>query len=128
MSVHAQRYYPETSEPRPWRDAFGRTRVSLPETLFDSKQLVDKQPLFWDDALVSGSGGATNATTVTGGTKIDGGYGQAQQTGETVVSTSRDFKLGSSIAGVADQLVLAVQRVTGTTETFFGSLTWREDT
>jgi hypothetical protein len=38
------------------RDAFGRMRVSNPETLFDSKQLGDNQPLFWDDQQTSGSG------------------------------------------------------------------------
>lgn len=37
-------------------DAFGRWRVSNPETLFDSKQLVDAAPLVWDDQEVSGSG------------------------------------------------------------------------
>ena len=40
-------------------DAFARLRMSSPETVFDSKQLSDKQPLFWDDKLVSGSGGAS---------------------------------------------------------------------
>lgn len=37
-------------------DAFGKWRVSQPETLFDSKQLYDSQPLFWDDQEVSGGG------------------------------------------------------------------------
>lgn len=37
-------------------DAFGRLRVSNPTTLFDSKQLYDNAPLFWDDSEVSGSG------------------------------------------------------------------------
>lgn len=37
-------------------DAFGRLRVSTPSTIFDSKQLNDNQPLFWDDQEVSGSG------------------------------------------------------------------------
>lgn len=40
-------------------DAFSRLRMSSPETIFDSKQLGDKQPLFWDDQLISGSGGAS---------------------------------------------------------------------
>jgi len=30
-------------------DAFNRLRVSDPHTLFDSKQLYDNQPLFWDE-------------------------------------------------------------------------------
>lgn len=33
-------------------DAFARLRMSAPETVFDSKQLSDKQTLFWDDQLV----------------------------------------------------------------------------
>lgn len=37
-------------------DAFVRQRVSQPETLFDSKQIFDNQPLFWDDQEVSGTG------------------------------------------------------------------------
>ena len=37
-------------------DAFARLRVSNPETLFDSKQLYDNNPLFWDDAEVTGGG------------------------------------------------------------------------
>lgn len=32
-------------------DAFGRLRVSSPYTIFDSKQLHDKQPLFWDELI-----------------------------------------------------------------------------
>lgn len=37
-------------------DAFYRFRISEPLTLFDSKQINDSQPLFWDDAEISGSG------------------------------------------------------------------------
>lgn len=37
-------------------DAFGRLRVSEPTTLFDSKQIFDNQPLYFDDQEVSGSG------------------------------------------------------------------------
>jgi hypothetical protein len=32
-------------------DAFARLRTSQPFTIFDSKQLHDKQPLFWDEIL-----------------------------------------------------------------------------
>lgn len=35
-------------------DAFARLRVSNPHTIFDSKQLYDNNPLFWDDSEVSG--------------------------------------------------------------------------
>ncbi len=40
----------------PGVDAFGRSRVSNPQTLFDSKQIFDALPLIWDDAEVSGTG------------------------------------------------------------------------
>ena len=40
----------------PITDAFNRLRVGTPLTLFDSKLLYDKSPLFWDEATVSGSG------------------------------------------------------------------------
>lgn len=39
-------------------DAFDRLRVSNPYTLFDSKLLHDKQPLFWDETL----GGSATST------------------------------------------------------------------
>lgn len=37
-------------------DAFARQRFSTPHTLFDSKQIFDNNALFWDDAVISGSG------------------------------------------------------------------------
>jgi len=44
-------------------DAFGRWRVSNPHTIFDSKQLHDDLPLFWDDSEVSG-GSTTSSHSV----------------------------------------------------------------
>ncbi len=41
-------------------DAFARLRISEPFTIFDSKQLHDKQPLFWDEEL---GGSATSVHT-----------------------------------------------------------------
>lgn len=38
------------------KDAFGRLRISNPEMIFNSKQVFDNQPLYWDDAQESGSG------------------------------------------------------------------------
>lgn len=40
-------------------DAFGRLRVGNPVTLFDTKQLHDNQPLFWDE--VQGGGAAASS-------------------------------------------------------------------
>jgi len=41
------------------RDAFGRFRISQPQTLFDSKLLVADQPLLWDDQQTSGTATST---------------------------------------------------------------------
>lgn len=44
-------------------DAFGRFRVSNLQTLFDSKQIKDALPLFWDDQEVSGGGTSSTHST-----------------------------------------------------------------
>lgn len=46
----------QVSLPPAYLDSFGRQRVSSPQTIFDSKLLVDNAPLFWDDQQVSGAG------------------------------------------------------------------------
>lgn len=46
-------------------DAFGRWRTSEPTTIFDSKQLYDNQPLFWDDSEVSGASTTSTHSTDT---------------------------------------------------------------
>lgn len=43
-------------------DAFGRLRVSNPVTQFDSKQLHDNAPLFWDEVDGGGSTAAVHST------------------------------------------------------------------
>lgn len=48
-------------------DPFARLRTSTPYTLFDSKQLHDKQPLFWDEIVAGAAASAhdpANANTV----------------------------------------------------------------
>jgi hypothetical protein len=54
-------------------DAFGRWRVSNPETLFDSKQLHNSAPLFWDDQETSGSGTGSSHSTDEAATTISVG-------------------------------------------------------
>jgi len=67
----------------------------------------------------------TNATTVSGGTVLlTGTSSQTNEAGVNIVNAT-DFGMGSTIAGVADIVVLAVQRATGTTETFYAALNWR---
>lgn len=51
-------------------DAFGRVRVSQPVTLFDSKQIFDKQPLFWDESLESGADINSTHSTATASSVI----------------------------------------------------------
>ena len=70
----------------------------------------------------------TNATALTGGTILATGTASQPGGGTTGLDlkASTDHRLGSSIAGVNDIIVLAVQRITGTAESFLGSLNWRE--
>ena len=51
-------------------DAFGRWRVSNPTTLFDSKQIFDNQPLFWDEELETGASISSAHSTDTASTVI----------------------------------------------------------
>ena len=44
-------------------DAFARLRMSEPQTIFDSKQIADNQPLFFDDQQTSGSGTSSTYNT-----------------------------------------------------------------
>lgn len=46
-------------------DAFGRQRVSNPEMVFNSKQIFDNQPLYWDDIQESGTGTSSTHSTNT---------------------------------------------------------------
>lgn len=51
-------------------DAFGRLRVSNPQTIFDSKLVYDAQPLYWSEAQTGGAGagvwsGANACVTLT---------------------------------------------------------------
>jgi hypothetical protein len=69
---------------------------------------------------------STSATTVTGGTILRTGaevQSNAANSGGSI-SIDDDFFLGSNIAGTADVLMLAVQRVTGTTESFYAGLNY----
>lgn len=80
------------------------------------------------NSAVEADVGTTNATTITSGTgtRIMSGYVSASTTTPPVILPSY-LVPGSNIAGVSDILVLAVQRLTGTTEHIFGSMGWREE-
>ena len=49
----------------PQLDAFGRLRVSNPQTIFDSKLLGDKQEVFWSEQITNLSGNATSTHSTT---------------------------------------------------------------
>lgn len=52
------------------KDAFDRLRVSEPHTIFDSKQIFDNQPLFWDDQEESGGSTTSTHTVVSARTRL----------------------------------------------------------
>jgi hypothetical protein len=52
-------------------DAFGRIRISNPYTVFDSKQVIDKQPLYWDDQQTAGAGTASTYLANFAATRLD---------------------------------------------------------
>jgi len=70
---------------------------------------------------------STNATTLTGGTILASGVSQQTNDGGVNIMSPNDHALGSSISGTRDIIVLAVQRVTGTSETFYGSLNIKDE-
>lgn len=49
-------------------DSFGRQRVSNPEMIFNSKQLFDNQPLYWNDIEETGSGTSSTYSSNTAST------------------------------------------------------------
>lgn len=69
-------------------DAFARWRVSNPVTLFDSKQIHDNQPLFWDDSEVTGSGTGSSHSSDEAATTISVG---ATTAGKRVRQTFQRF-------------------------------------
>jgi hypothetical protein len=97
-------------------DAFGRMRVSDPVTLFNSKQTVDNQPLFWDDAQVSGSGTSSAYLTNKSATRISVG---ATTAGKRVRQSKRrlNYQPGKSqlvmITAVFGDIVAGVTKRVG---------------
>jgi hypothetical protein len=67
----------------------------------------------------------TNATTVSGGTTLLSGIGDST-TNVALAIRPQTIRLGRTIAGVDDILVLAVSRITGTAEAFYASIVWQE--
>jgi poly(3-hydroxyalkanoate) synthetase len=70
----------------------------------------------------------TNATTLSGGTIIGTGLGSdtSQNRGGVSRVDESDLAIGSNIAGTPQEIYLGIQRLTGTTETFYSSIVWSE--
>jgi hypothetical protein len=94
----------------PVLDAFGRLRISDLTTLFDSKQIFDNQPLFWDDQETSGTGTTSTHSVNTASTTMAVG---ATTGGKRVRQTMMRFNYQPG----KSQLIL----MTGTFETGGGS-------
>jgi len=65
----------------------------------------------------------TNANTITGGYELGGGYFSTNAPPTSAVENA--LRLGSTIAGVADSIVLSITPVTNNISAY-GSITWRE--
>lgn len=80
------------------------------------------------NSAVQTATGAT-ANTISGGTAIAGGHGSSARQGgaSTQEAIHSAIRLGATIAGVADRMVLCVRPIGGSTNIDVeGSLTWRE--
>ena len=76
-------------------DAFGRLRVSLPNSLLDSKFLYDKQPQFFDEVVnIGASTFIPNDSLITMATSGDGGFVIRQTT------TRYNYQPGKSMFAV----------------------------
>lgn len=96
-------------------DAFNRLRVSSPMTIFDSKQIFDSQPLFWDDQQTVGTGTSSThsvdtASTVMGVSNVTTGTRVRQtfqrfnyQPGKSQLLLMT-FVLGAGSAGITKRI------------------------
>lgn len=78
------------------------------------------------DSAIEAQVDTTNATTVSGGTVLASGYAESSNQVSAVAGAELRYALGSLIDGTAEIVVLAAQRLAGTTEDFYASLTYLE--
>lgn len=79
-------------------DAFDRLRISTPFTLFDSKQLYDKQPLLWDESITNGSGNAASTHST-----ADASVTMHAENGDTIIRQTfqrMSYRPGKSQLGI----------------------------
>lgn len=67
-----------------------------------------------------------NTTTITGGTQLTSGYSLQTNEANMNLIQPTELSLGATIAGVANIIVLGVQRLGVAAETFYGAIGWRE--
>lgn len=96
-------------------DAFGRLRTSDPGTVFDIKQLFDKQPLFFDESITNNSGSATSTHSTT-----DAATTMHVETNDTIIRQTKiryNYQPGKSqlfyLTGVLGAAVSGVTRRIG---------------
>jgi hypothetical protein len=75
------------------------------------------------EVAIGNTTGNPSTNTVTGGTLIDSGV--VRENTASIVHLENALKLGATIAGVRDSMVLAIKPLTANSD-FHASLTWRE--
>ena len=92
-------------------DAFARSRFSQPTTLFDSKQLFDKNPIFWDELVTNNSGNATSThSTTNASTNM---YVEATDTIVRQTKTHWNYQPGKSQLGLFTGNLTTASGLTG---------------
>lgn len=100
-------YYSDTSQ----LDAFGRLRVSAPVTLFETKQIHDALPLFYDDVETSGGGTSSTYNTnqasttlavsnLTAGTRVRQSKARINYQPGKSQQVMITFKMGAATTGI----------------------------
>ena len=116
-------------------DAFGRARVSTPTTLFDSKQLYDKVPLFWDEEIngtaTSSHSTANAATTISVSANEDYAIRQTKMRFNYVPGKSQQilmtFVLGAATTDVEKRLGYFNTATTGSFNTGYDGIYLKQD-
>lgn len=102
-------------------DAFNRMRISAPASIFDSKQIYDKQPLYWDE-LLTGSTSTHYPNLACTRLLLPAKANQVASISETINSS---LKLVANIAGTSDIILLTARGVSGNSACY-GAIKWRE--
>lgn len=91
--------------------------------------IISGTAISYTDVTYSGIQAATaitNGTTVYNGIQLASGYSQQTTGGSIDIPLTGELRLGSTIAGTSDILVVGVVRLSTSAETFYASLAWKE--